>query len=169
MTEARKAFDEMLAENSFVEFWGRLGKIGGEGVDGGIEGGIALDDLGESEVNSEGPKVDMKALAKNVDIKEMERVLKVRWAAITSPYFTDIVHLQNDKRYIMFDHISEERERWLRVSFIPGVPQFCELTAHIGLSRQSICTKTLGACRRMNFSSNHEVYFCLMQSYMIWT
>jgi hypothetical protein len=30
--EARKAFDEMLAENSFVEFWGKLKKIGGEGV-----------------------------------------------------------------------------------------------------------------------------------------
>ena len=28
----RKAFDEMLAENSFVEFWGKLRKIGGEGV-----------------------------------------------------------------------------------------------------------------------------------------
>ena len=35
--EARKAFDEMLTENSFVEFWGRLGKIGGEGVDGGVQ------------------------------------------------------------------------------------------------------------------------------------
>lgn len=30
--EARAAFDEMLKENSFVEFWGRLQKIGGEGV-----------------------------------------------------------------------------------------------------------------------------------------
>ena len=27
--EARIAFDQMLGENSFVEFWGRLGKIGG--------------------------------------------------------------------------------------------------------------------------------------------
>jgi heat shock protein beta len=31
-TESRQAFDEMLAENSFVEFWGKLKKIGGEGV-----------------------------------------------------------------------------------------------------------------------------------------
>lgn len=31
-SESRKAFDEMLAENSFVEFWGKLKKIGGEGV-----------------------------------------------------------------------------------------------------------------------------------------
>lgn len=30
--ESRIAFDEMLAENSFIEFWGKLKKIGGEGV-----------------------------------------------------------------------------------------------------------------------------------------
>lgn len=29
--ESKKAFDEMLTENSFVEFWGRLARIGGEG------------------------------------------------------------------------------------------------------------------------------------------
>lgn len=72
-TEARRAFDEMLSENAFVEFWGRLGKIGGDGVDGGV----AAEDLGEDEGEGGGGKVDMKALAKNVDLKEMERVLKV--------------------------------------------------------------------------------------------
>lgn len=71
--ESRQAFDEMLGENAFVEFWGRLGKIGGEGV----EGGVAAEDLGEDEGEGGGGKVDMKALAKNVDLKEMERVLKV--------------------------------------------------------------------------------------------
>lgn len=71
-TEARQAFDEMLSENAFVEFWGRLGKIGGDGVDGGV----AAEDLGEDEGEGGGGKVDMKALAKNVDLKEMERVLK---------------------------------------------------------------------------------------------
>lgn len=69
----RRAFDAMLVENAFVEFWGRLGKIGGEGVDGGV----AADDIGEEEGEGGGGKVDMKALAKNVDLKEMERVLKV--------------------------------------------------------------------------------------------
>lgn len=67
--DARRAFDEMLSENSFVEFWGRLGKIGGKGVDSGIQG----DDIGEE---TEGV-VDMKALAKTVDLKEMIKVLKV--------------------------------------------------------------------------------------------
>ncbi|KAI0702847.1 hypothetical protein BC835DRAFT_1426595 [Cytidiella melzeri] len=85
---ARKAFDEMLSENAFVEFWGRLGKIGGKGVDEGIR----ADDIGEDEEQL----VDMKALAKTTDLKEMVKVLK------------------GDKRYLMFDHVPEQRERWLR-------------------------------------------------------
>ncbi len=69
--EARKAFDEMLSENAFVEFWGRLGKIGGKGVDESIR----ADDI---EEDSEEQLVDMKALAKTVDLNEMVKVLKVR-------------------------------------------------------------------------------------------
>ncbi|THH19791.1 hypothetical protein EW146_g1461 [Bondarzewia mesenterica] len=91
--EARKAFDEMLHENSFVEFWGRLGKMGGEGV----EGGVKRDEMGaEDEGEAGGGNVDMKVLAKHVDIGDVEKVLK------------------NDKRYINFDHVPEQRERWLR-------------------------------------------------------
>jgi heat shock protein beta len=71
--EARIAFDEMLAQNSFVEFWGRLGKIGGEGVDGGVKADEMEDDEGEGG----GGKVDMKSLAKSVDVGDMEKVLKV--------------------------------------------------------------------------------------------
>lgn len=73
---ARRAFDAMLAENSFVEFWGRLGKIGGEGVDSKVQ--VDNDDIGEDPVEGVA-KVDMKALAKSVDIHEMEMVLKVRY------------------------------------------------------------------------------------------
>ncbi|KDR83759.1 hypothetical protein GALMADRAFT_236117 [Galerina marginata CBS 339.88] len=87
---ARIAFDRMMEENSFVEFWGRLSKIGGEGVSGGLQ--IDAEDIGEDGEE----KVDMKALAKNVDIREMEKVLK------------------NDKRYITFDHVADQRERWVR-------------------------------------------------------
>ncbi len=68
--EARLAFDQMLTENSFVEFWGRLGKIGGKGVDETIK----YDDIGD-DVEEE--QVDMKALAKSVDLKEIIKVLKV--------------------------------------------------------------------------------------------
>ena len=73
-TEARKAFDEMMGENSFVEFWGRLGKIGGAGVDSTIQN----DDIGEEE-NEDEERVDMKKLAKGVDVKEIVKVLKVRY------------------------------------------------------------------------------------------
>ena len=74
-TDARKAFDDMLHENSFIEFWGRLSKLDGEGVDGGVK----RDDVGdEDEGEGGGGNVDMKKLAKSVDITEMERVLKVR-------------------------------------------------------------------------------------------
>ncbi len=75
VTEARKAFDDMLLENSFVEFWGRLGKLGGEGADGSVK---RDDDGDEEEGEGGGGNVDMKKLAKNVDITEMEKVLKVR-------------------------------------------------------------------------------------------
>ena len=68
--QARLAFDQMLSENAFVEFWGRLGKIGGKGVDEGIK----ADDLGD---DAEEEQVDMKALAKNVDLQEMVKVLQV--------------------------------------------------------------------------------------------
>ncbi|KAF8559124.1 HSP90-domain-containing protein [Imleria badia] len=91
-SDARKAFDEMVTENAFVEFWGRLGKIGGEG----IEGGVAAEDLGEDEGEGFGGKVDMKALARNVDLEDILKVLK------------------NDKRYIMFEHVPDQRERWIR-------------------------------------------------------
>lgn len=84
----------MLSENSFVEFWGRLSKIGGDGVEGSVK--IENEDIGEGEGDSGASKVDMKSLAKNIDIREMEKVLK------------------NDKRFIMFDHLPKEREQWLR-------------------------------------------------------
>jgi len=89
---ARIAFDEMMSENAFVEFWGRLGKIGGQGIGDSLK--LDGEDIGEA--GDEEEKVDMKALAKTVDIKEMEKVLK------------------NDKRYIMFNHVPDQRERWLR-------------------------------------------------------
>lgn len=72
--DARKSFSEMLTENSFVEFWGRLSKLGGEGVEGGVKADDTNDD---AEGEGFGGKVDMKVLARNVDVGEMEKVLKV--------------------------------------------------------------------------------------------
>jgi hypothetical protein len=66
----------MLRENAFVDFWGRLGKLDGEGVEGG---GVKRDEDGleEDEGEAGGGNVDMKALAKTVDLSDMENVLKV--------------------------------------------------------------------------------------------
>lgn len=71
---ARRAFDEMLGENAFVEFWGRVQKIGGEGTKGGVKADEA-DDPEEGEGG--GGTADLKALAKGIDVQEIERVLKV--------------------------------------------------------------------------------------------
>lgn len=70
-TKARQAFDEMLAENSFVEFWGRLGKMGENVLESFVK--VEDDDIGELDDD----KVDMKTLAKSINIGEMEKVLKV--------------------------------------------------------------------------------------------
>lgn len=69
-TASRAAFDQMLGENTFVEFWGRLGKMG----DKGVNFSITNEDLGDDDDEAQ---VDMKALAKGVDLKEMIKVLKV--------------------------------------------------------------------------------------------
>jgi heat shock protein beta len=94
-TNARRAFDQMLGENAFVEFWGRLAKMGGEGVDGGVK---ADEEGEEDEGTGGGGKADMKALAKTIDLQEMQKVLR------------------NDQRYTVFEHVPEVREQWLRVS-----------------------------------------------------
>ena len=112
--EARLAFDQMLNENSFVEFWGRLGKIGGKGVDASIK----YDDIGE---DIEEDQVDMKALAKSVDLREMIKVLKASCSLHRIRFVStwiDAMDSQNDKRYLVFDHVPEQRERWLRVCLI---------------------------------------------------
>jgi hypothetical protein len=89
-TSSRIAFDEMLAENSFVDFWGRLGKIGGEGVNSSVK--IESDDIGEGDGEE---KVDMKELAKNVDIREMEKVLQVCSPSYMKPWvLSDICSLR---------------------------------------------------------------------------
>ncbi|KZV91760.1 hypothetical protein EXIGLDRAFT_719060 [Exidia glandulosa HHB12029] len=93
LTTARADFETMLRENSFVEFWGRARKLGGEGA-------VKDKDADEDDVVGEGEEgggtADLKALARGVGIEEVEKVLK------------------GDKRYIVFDHVPEERERWVR-------------------------------------------------------
>lgn len=71
--DSRQAFDHMLEENAFLEFWGRMSKVGGEG----IEGGVKIEDEDEEGGEGGGGKADMKKLAKQIDEDEFGRVLKV--------------------------------------------------------------------------------------------
>ncbi|KAG8917257.1 hypothetical protein FRC01_002580, partial [Tulasnella sp. 417] len=102
--KARENFQKLLEENHFVGFWAGVNKLGKEGSSssGGGMGTVAVgvDDLegeapGEEEDNGLG-KADLKTLAKGIGEKQIEDVLK------------------HDKRYRVFDHIPEERERWIQ-------------------------------------------------------
>ena len=101
--EARAAFQEMLKENTFVQFWGRLRQSrkqqeganpsGGEGgataPKGGLAGGEDDDDELEKDV------VDM---VEDFDLNEVHAVLAT------------------DPRYKAFAHKPEKREEWIKVS-----------------------------------------------------
>ena len=94
---AREAFDAMLKENAFVKFWGRVGKMGviedeekarlGKVVFGDEQGDTGADEMEDGEGG--GGKADLKSLAKGIDVKEMERVLRVsndrsqKWPELT--------------------------------------------------------------------------------------
>lgn len=73
---AVREFQEMLDENSFVEFWGRIRKMGVTN-NGDMQVEIDDEDL-EGENGGDRGKIDLKALAKSVNVQEIERVLKVR-------------------------------------------------------------------------------------------
>jgi len=99
--EAERAFQAMLGENAFVEFWGRVRKdqMTQKGREDAERMGVKMDDddiIGEEEGEEEGEKVDLKALARGIDVREIEKVLR------------------NDRRYTVFDHIPDVREKWIR-------------------------------------------------------
>lgn len=92
--QARRDFDALLRENSFVEFWGKVRKLHEDG-----EGANIIedeDDLGIIDDGNETGKTDIKTLAKSITENETDRVLK------------------NDQRYRAFDHIPEQRMRWVK-------------------------------------------------------
>lgn len=141
-TDARAAFDTMLSENAFVEFWGRVGKMGLTDQDEKARlGKVVFADesaAGPEEEDEEGQegeggggKRDLQVLAKGVDVKEVERVLR------------------RDKRYIVFDYMPEERQQWLSVSG-PKVFGDLNLIIFIGLLARAQCSKSIGPCWIVN-------------------
>lgn len=73
-SEARREFDQMLGENSFVEFWGRMRKKKLDEAALKVE----ADEMGEGEGLGEGGAADLTALAKQIDLNEIKAVLRVR-------------------------------------------------------------------------------------------
>ncbi|CAH7687605.1 hypothetical protein PPACK8108_LOCUS22415 [Phakopsora pachyrhizi] len=92
--QAREAFERMLGESSFIEFWGRIKKAEVEKRKAGVEDGMGIKDEEEEE---EEEVVDLREMARSIDFEEIESVLK------------------NDSRWIVFSHLKEERELWIRV------------------------------------------------------
>jgi hypothetical protein len=86
---AQREFEELLGENNFLEFWGKVRKsaittetvarnvASSDGLDKkGMEVKIENDDL-IGEEDEDASAVDMREMAKTVDVTEVERVLKV--------------------------------------------------------------------------------------------
>lgn len=110
---ARKDFEALLRENSFVDFWGRLRN---KHVD--EKAYIPENEDEDDEYGAEGGgKANLANMAKGVDLKEMHAVLRV--SLRTLGLVSSLTYsFQNDKRYRQFDHIPTEREQWMRVSLV---------------------------------------------------
>ncbi|GMK59574.1 hypothetical protein CspeluHIS016_0801800 [Cutaneotrichosporon spelunceum] len=83
---ARAEFYDLLRENNFVDFWGRMrNKV--------LDEAATKVKQDEDEVE-EG--MDVTTLAKQVDLAEIKTILR------------------RDQRYRQFDHVADQREMWLR-------------------------------------------------------
>jgi transcription elongation regulator 1 len=143
-SEARTAFDTMLSENAFVEFWGRVGKMGvvddeekqrlgktvfADETAGSTAAAVDPEDL-LAEGEGGGGKADLQALAKGVDVKEVTRVLR------------------GDKRFIVFDYMPAEREKWVAVSLFIFYRCFIfstELLLERFGARENLLTNSIGS------------------------
>ncbi|GAA5855256.1 hypothetical protein JCM8547_009005 [Rhodosporidiobolus lusitaniae] len=89
--QAREDFTQMLKENAMVQTWGRLKKMEKREK-------VALigqEGTRNDESDEEADEVGLAGMAEQVDLKAIHSVLR------------------QDKRYLKFDHIPEEREQWI--------------------------------------------------------
>lgn len=96
---ARRDFDSMLSESSFVEFWGRMRK---DALSNRAEKDKKVLEDEDEEEEDDGGVVDLREMAKGIDLGEVEAVLR------------------KDQRWIVFDHVPEQREQWMRVRASSG-------------------------------------------------
>jgi transcription elongation regulator 1 len=90
--KAKRAFDEMLRESAFVEFWGRMKKVSAE-TRRDQKQGAKKEEEEEEEEEEEVMLVDM---ARTVDLDQIQAVLG------------------RDARFRAFRHVPEQREAWIR-------------------------------------------------------
>lgn len=75
--QARKDFDTMLSESAFVDYWGRLKQdAASKDEDDKTKDILGKDNDDEEEMDGE-EAVDLKAMAAQIDMKEINSVLKV--------------------------------------------------------------------------------------------
>ncbi|GAA5990836.1 hypothetical protein JCM10908_000039 [Rhodotorula pacifica] len=86
--QAREDFTQMLKENSVLEHWGRMQKMEKR------EKGKLIGEEGVRE-DSDEEEPDSREMAEQIDLRAIHAVLR------------------NDKRYLEFDHVPEDREKWV--------------------------------------------------------
>lgn len=98
-TRAREEFEEMCGESAFIDFWCRMKNTA-------KETGVGKKTIGEDgqEDEEEDEMVDLKEMAKSIDLGEVEAVMK------------------KDKRWSVWDHVPERRESWIRVRICQPIP-----------------------------------------------
>ncbi|WFD35963.1 hypothetical protein MCUN1_002834 [Malassezia cuniculi] len=96
--QARNAFEDMLNENAFVDFWGRLRKERERQESCTVNTDVKADDEDEDQAGA-----SILDMASAIELKEIESVLRVREFAN-----------ENDLRYRIYAHIPEQRTEWIR-------------------------------------------------------
>lgn len=87
--QARKDFDAMLSESKFVDYWGRLKQdAAGKDEADRTKDILGNENEGDEEMNAE-DGVDLKAMAAQIDMKEINSVLKVGQVSLFQTYQHD--------------------------------------------------------------------------------
>jgi transcription elongation regulator 1 len=108
--EARRDFDVLLSESPILEHWGRLKQEKKSGKGEEIKGGLEDDEDEEGGDDA----IDIKSMAAQVDLTAVQAVLKVnRHFSSAMSALTNVFSLQHDKRFLIFNHVPEDRVKWI--------------------------------------------------------
>ena len=102
--QARTDFEALLSESNFVEYWGRLKQ---EAVSKDEERARGLLDNDDEDTNME-DAVDLKTMASQIDLKELQAVLKVKQVSVSRivdvrDIYSKLYNLSNLARQAVYD------------------------------------------------------------------